>query len=36
MDSCCHLGMLVDPDVKAAFTIDETDNPSCIKLHSQP
>jgi hypothetical protein len=28
--------MLVDPDVKAAFTIDETDNPSCIKLHSQP
>ncbi len=30
-----HFGMHTDPDVKAAFTIDEADNPSCIKLHSQ-
>jgi hypothetical protein len=30
LKTCRHLGMRIDPDMKTAFTIDETDNPSCI------
>ena len=28
-----HIGMLTDPDVKAAFTVHESCNPLCLELH---